>query len=163
MNKTHRRDDPLRFRLYFVLMNICLFFAVVGLINWLVDPFQQENAPSWYMALVFVTSIFNGFVPLFLVVAKFMRDDYAEGLLRRCLVVMAYVAAIIPPILILGPWILYLALAGDGSLRPDFYVAFEDAFYETRVAPSTVVRNVWITFMGAFVVVFQFLRWRDSR
>lgn len=154
--------DPLRHRLYFRLMDICLFFAAFAFIDWIVDPYTPDNAPVWYNALGAVVLVFNGFVPLFLMVAKFMRDDYAEGLWRRSLVVMAYGAAIVPPILIIGPWVLYFVLGGDGSLRPDFYVSFEEAFYDSKVAPYFVVGKVWLTFMLLFVGVFQFLRWRDS-
>ena len=92
-----------------------------------------------------------------------MRYDYEEGLWRSSLVVMVYGVVVIPPILAYFPWILYYILGGDGSLRPDFYLAFEDAFYEGQYAPVTVVGKVWLTFMLLFVGVFQFLRWKDSR
>ena len=163
MTDAETSTDPLRHRMYFWLMNVCLFFAAAGLVDGFIDPYDMDDAPAWYVAIGAVVLIFNGFVPLFLMVAKFMRDDYAEALWRRSLVVVAYGAAVVPPILIIGPWLLYYVLGGDGSLRPEFYIAFEEAFYDSDVKPYFVVGKVWLTFMLLFVGVFQFLRWRDSR
>ena len=160
---TGLKPGKLRYRLYFWLMNLCLVLGPVGYLLWLTEPYGPDNAPAWYVALFLTTNIFLGYMSLFLMLAKFMRDDYAEGLWRRTLVVMAYCAAIVPPILFSGPWILFAILGGDGTLLPDFYVAFEEAFYESSFAPSSVVVRVWLTFMVSFVVIFQFLRWRDSR
>lgn len=162
MTESQQRN-AIRFRLYYSLMDICLFFAALGLADWAVDIYADSEWPLWYSIVGFVTLVFNGFVPLFLMVASFMRDDYAEGLWKRSLVVMAYGAAVVPPILILGPWVLFFILGGDGSLRPEWFIAFEQAFYDTKVEPYMVVGKVWLTFMLLFVGVFQFLRWRDSR
>lgn len=163
MNAPATERGALRYRLYFWLMDICLFFAAVGLIDWWFDIYEDGEWPLWYSIVGLVVIVFNGFVPLLLMVASFMRDDYAEGLWKRSLVVMAYGAAVVPPILILGPWMLYFILGGDGSLRPEWYLAYEEAIYHTKVEPYTVIGKVWLTFMLLFVGVFQFLRWRDSR
>ena len=51
--------DPLRHRLYFRLMDICLFFAALALIDWIVDPYTLDNAPMWYEGLAAVGLIFT--------------------------------------------------------------------------------------------------------
>ncbi len=163
MTQHTARKDPLRYRVYYWLMDICLAFAAIGLIDWIIDPYEATERPLWYLVVGAVVLTFNGFVPLFLMVARFMRDDYTESLWKRSLVVMAYGSAVVPPVLVLGPWVLFFLLGGDGSLRPDFYIAFEDAFYSKTLQPYIVVAKVWLTFMLLFVGVFQFLRWRDSR
>ena len=163
MTGSETRKDPLRHRVYFRLMDASLFFAALGLLDWFVDLYEDGNYPAWYLILGSITLAFNGFVPLFLMVAKFMRDEYAEGLWRRSLVVLAYGMAIVPPILIVAPWATYVFVGGDPSARPDWDVAFQKALYDNDVKPYFVIGKVWLTFMLMFVGVFQFLRWRDSR
>ena len=157
------RSDPLRFRLYYWLMNLCVFFVPVASFAFIIAPYEPEAAPAWYLIIVYVAVVFNSVVPLFLMLASFMRDDYTESLWRRSLVVLAYCAAVIPPILFFTPWIIFHAVSGDASLRPDFYAAFEDVFYNAKLAPVEVLANAWIAFLMIFVVIFQFLRWRDSK
>lgn len=152
-----------RSRLYFRLMDICLFFLVVGLIDWIASHYDVENAPAWYLAGGLVMIIFNSFVPLFLMVASFMRDDYAEGLVKRSLRVMAYGAALIPPFLLIGPWVLGGIFVNTDLRAPDFYREFYNAFYLSEMRPELVLRRVWFLYMLSFVGIFQFLRWKDSR
>ena len=163
MTENSNGKGPLRYRLYFWLMDACLFFAAIGLIDWIIDPYDLRDGPGWYMALGAVTLVFNGLVPLFLMVARPMRDDYAEGLWKRSLVVMAYGSAIVPPMLIIGPWILYGIMSPLGYGPPAFYQAFMEILYEHEFATYVVVFRSWLTFMLLFVGVFQFLRWKDSR
>ncbi|MCK0128429.1 hypothetical protein [Erythrobacter sp. F6033] len=163
MSTANPTKTKLRYRAYFWLMDICLFFAAIGLVDHIIDPYDFENAPTWYHIIAFFVIFFNGFVPLFLMVAKFMRDDYAEGLWRRSLVIMAYGVAIAPPIMIIGPWVLYWILSPLGISPPDAYYAFENFFYDQDFKAYAVIATAWLTFMLSFVGVFQFLRWRDSR
>ncbi|MBV7259950.1 hypothetical protein [Erythrobacter crassostreae] len=153
----------LRFRAYFWLMDICLFFAAFGLVDWIIDPYDPGNAPGWYDILAVLVLFFNGLVPLFLMVAKFMRDDYAEGLWRRSLVILAYGVAIVPPILVIAPWVLYWSFSPFDISLPASYLAFEDFFYDQDFKAYVVIGKTWLTFMLLFVGIFQFLRWRDSR
>lgn len=157
------KSEGLRYRLYFWLMNVCLFFAAAGLIDWLVDPFEAGEWPVWYIAFAAIVLPFNTLVPLFLMVAKFMRDDYAESLWRRSLVVMAYGVAVVPALIFAIPWILYLSFSALGLAAPPGYREFYEFMVVRQFGANVVLYKAWLTFMLLFVGVFQFLRWRDSR
>lgn len=152
-----------RYRLYFWLMDVCLLFAAVGLFDWFVDPYDPGNWPVWYLALAIVTMFFNGIVPLFLVLARFMRDDYSEALWRRSLVILAYGAAVGPVVLTLAGWGIYFFLRTIDLTVPSLYLSIYDALFVNKLDPFIVMARVWLSFMLLFVGVFQFLRWRDSR
>lgn len=171
MNDTSSTKTKLRYRAYFWLMNICLFFGFFGLIDYIVSPYDKpEDAPTVYLIFAIVTLFFNFLVPLFLVFSGFMRDDYAEGLWKRSLAVMGYCAAIGPLFLFLGAWVAYFIALKithpeaplDGSIAldaPDYI----DWFFKPEVSPRTVLMWMWQIFLLLFVAIFQFLRWRDSR
>mgnify|MGYP006168756599 FL=1 len=152
-----------RYKAYFYVMDACLVFAGLGLIDHFVDPYEPETAPAWYFVYGGLFLAFNTIVPLFLMLASFMRDDYAEGLFRRTLQVLAYGAAVVPPIVMIVPWLLAGLFIMTEARAPGFYREFYAAFYDGAVPPATVLGRVWLAFMLSFVGTFQFLRWKDSK
>lgn len=140
-------------------MNICLIFAGIGLADYLLDKifgveFDPNSQPYYGIGIVVIT--FNFFVPCFLVVARFMRDEYAELLWRRTAVVLAYMLALTPLFALAAVWIDYWT-STTGQPR-----AFAANFEQTDNLFDAMMR-VWSAFMLLFTGIFQWLRWLDSR
>lgn len=147
-----------RARIYFRLMDICLMFAAVGLAdhlfdNWLGYPEGVTQSPA-YLVIGIIVLIFNFGVPPLLIMARFMRDEYAEHLWQRTVVALAYIAAVAPIVLVIAAWATYLATGGGPPVGPFAYLS------EKVVAHDAMLLS-WSAFMLLFVGIFQFLRWRD--
>ena len=171
MDKAQTSKGRLRFRLYYRLMDVCLAFAVLTAVDWILSPYNSpKDAPVWYIILGVVALTFTFAVPFFLIVARFMRDDYAETLWRRSLVVMAYGAAIVPVVILVAAWaVYYIVLLGTDPTAPldasqsvtaPHYI---DGFFFDEEPKVRTMIALWQTFVLSFVTIFQFLRWRDSR
>ncbi len=91
-----------------------------------------------------------------LVLARFMRDEYAEQLFQRTVAVMVYLVAAVPFIFVVSGWTTYYIIGGDEA--PWIYSWFSET--PTLYA---VLKKTWEFFMLMFVVIFQILRWKDSR
>ena len=125
-------------------------------------------APALIILLVFMIYV-NFFGSLFLLLARFMRDEYAEGLCRRSLNVMGYFGAVVPPIFLVCAWIIYFLYLQfvhptaplDGSVYLDA-PEYIDWLFEPGVSPLVVIMTIWGIFLQSYVVIFQFLRWRDK-
>ena len=169
MTEVPKKRDPFRFRLYYRLMDACLLFAIPTFIIFILYPSgPPEGTSSAFIALFFVTFNVSGFGSLFLLLARFMRDEYAEGLSRRSLIVMAYLGAVVPPVFLIGAWILYFVALRltypeaplDGSVTLDA-PEYIDWLFKPEIPPLSVIMNLWGIFLLSYVVIFQFLRWRD--
>ena len=163
MDKAQTSKGRLRFRLYYRLMDVCLVFAVIGAIDWFISPYDRpEDAPVWFIILAVFTLTFNFAVPFFLIVARFMRDDYAEALWRRSLVILGYGVTVLPVVIFIAGWAPFFLLVDDPTTpleAPDYirwFVVDEQTAFEFMV-------RLWLIFLLSFVAIFQFLRWRDSR
>ncbi|GAB5347619.1 hypothetical protein [Alteriqipengyuania sp. 357] len=155
--KTHE----FRYRLYFWLMDACLVGVAIGSIDAILDSgfgvheFGLTAAQS--LPIVILVNLFSFIVPVFLMVAKFMRDEYADQLWRRSVVVLAYVAATVPLTILLIENIAFFAL-GQPEKAPGWLRWWVDEL-PLRLA----VLQIWQSYVLIFVAIFQFLRWRDSR
>ncbi|QDH34921.1 hypothetical protein [Porphyrobacter sp. YT40] len=155
-------DKQRRYRAYFVLMNASLAALVYSVLELLVDRltgFDPEDYMSAPVAVIFYAPllVLVFLVPFFLICARFMRDEYAEQLWRRTSVVLAYATAIIPLAFYVGEWLLYFAL-GQPAKAPSYL-----RWSKTEVEWGNAILYVWLGYMMVFVLIFQFLRWRDSR
>ncbi|WP_086607510.1 hypothetical protein [Erythrobacter donghaensis] len=157
-------DKQRRYRAYFVLMNASLAALVYSLLELLVDRltgFDPQDHMSPLVTVIYYTPlvVLMFFVPMFLICAKFMRDEYAEQLWRRTSVVLAYATAALPLIIFILAWVWYFA-TGDTKAEQ---VHWSLRWLSDKVQWGDALIVVWIGYMMAFVVIFQFLRWRDSR
>lgn len=160
MSNRPTNKAALRYRLYFWLMDLSLIFAFVGLANHLLhDSFSQrvlEQIAPLYIAIGAITLVFNFFVPPLLMLAKFMRDEYAEILWQRSVAVLACVAAVAPFVMFAGAMLYDLAIGSDSSVSPM-------AQLFAGLPAGRLFITMWMSFLLAWVGIFQFLRWNDSR
>ena len=161
-----RTAKDLRYRAYFWLMDAAMLVALIGVVEVLgyfltgVRGFGMTGSVE-YAASIFV-AIFSWLVPFLLMIAWFMRDDYAEGLWKRTVVVLAYAVALFPILFLLVAWAAELGLPHDGRA----YAAWREIYGPFKAATlpgDVIVSTVWQVYMWLFVLVFQLLRWRDSR
>lgn len=148
-----------RARIYFRLMDVVFILAVLGFSEFLLDKvggiilMETSHPAHGYVSAFFI--IMNFFLPMFLILARFMRDEYAEQVWRRTAVSLSYVVTLLPIAIFAGAWIDFLTTT-TGQPRPLF------ALLENPIEPFKVVQVCWMAFMLLFVGVFQFLRWRDN-
>jgi len=150
-----------RYRAYFRLMDASAVALVIGVADFLGERllgtgFEDLVPHPWILVIGLPVLFLNFIVPTFLVIARFMRDDYAEGLWRRAMLVVGHGVALGPIALLATGWIAYLAIGGPTAplwLR----------FLIDPQAPLKVLLYLWEAHMILFVCAFQFLRWRDSR
>ncbi|HSF11975.1 MAG TPA: hypothetical protein VLA50_03310, partial [Erythrobacter sp.] len=75
---------------------------------------------------------------------------------------------VVPPIFLIGAWILYFVALRlmhpeaplDGSVYLDA-PEYIDWLFKPEISPLSVIMNLWGIFLLSYVVIFQFLRWRD--
>lgn len=166
MNTAIEHKDPLRYRAYYWLLNLSFVFALIGFAEFLTrfviekQGFGLEGAANSIAALI--VAVFGYFLPFFLMIARFMRDDYMEGLWKRTVIVLAYSVAVWPFVSFIVAWSAELGLPHDSAAYAvwrKYYVPFISEGQRGDVIVSTV----WQTYMWLFVFIFQFLRWRDAR
>lgn len=162
MGTLSKSSKDLRYRAYFWLMDASLVALIIGGLDFLARKLFGMGSDYFLpSSLIFVIGIplliLNFVVPMFLVVARFMRDDYTEQLWKRTFVVLAYFVALLPFIYLVLYWSLFFAL---GQPKPLPVIL---ALPELNLTLGTAVYFAWIAYMMMFVVIFQFLRWRDSR
>ena len=160
MELLSRPSHELRYRAYFWLMDASAIALIIGAADFLGQGIFgmgfEDFVPAPWIYLIGIPLLFlNFFVPMFLVVARFMRDDYAESLWRRAMLSVGYGVAVGPMVLLAAGWILYLLIGPSvpSWLRP---------FLDSR-APIQVLLYLWEAHLILFVCSFQFHRWRDTR
>ena len=155
-------DKQFRYRAYFWLVNASFAAIIFSFVELLVDRLIGFDPADYMTPLVkgiFYAPflVFMFLVPMFLICARFMRDEYAEQLWGRTSVVLAYATAIIPLAFFVGEWLLYYAL-GQPAKAPSVL-----RWSKTDVEWGNAILYVWLGYMMLFVVIFQFRRWRDAR
>lgn len=157
-----RRES--RYRLYYRLMDGSTLFIPIAfsLLFWSF-PAEWEGL-ALYAANTFtlITAFFIYLVPIFLIVAAFMRDDYADGLWVRTMKIVGFLAALVP----LGLNVVYRVLEiffepDGGPIHYAYFYLYN--FVESEMTARDAFFIAHIVFLWAFVLTFQFLRWRDSR
>lgn len=149
-----------RARAYFRLMDIVLVLSLMGFIEFLLDNVFDvilipKSSPIYLPVSIFF--IFMNFImPWFLILARFMRDEYAELLWRRTAAVAAYALALAPVFVLMGFWISYFLTGKRVS----------ESVFAPLVEPTEAFQVIWFCWLGymlLFVAIFQFLRWHDAR
>ncbi len=150
-----------RYKLYYRLMDLALFTGILGFVDFLGAhlfnlSFTQIFRPDtiFGMVIAIIIGLLNFVLPIFLVLARFMRDEYAEILWQRTASLMMYVVTIAPGIIMV--WgSLHKAMTGQSSPFLKEYVFDQPA--------RELITTWWMVSALAFVAIFQLLRWRDSR
>lgn len=159
-----------RYRLYYFLMNVALAGVVFGLIDsFIVSNLNISTAPSHptldfaYKSLGIIIIL----LPVFLILAKFMRDDYANQIWSKTATSFLYFFTAFPLLFILPNAIVWIASAifsSDVSANVADLVYNRSpfaAFYDKDA--YTVVANSWLICVSFFVILFQWHRWRDAQ
>lgn len=163
---TSKSGDALRYRAYLWLMNLALVVTFAWILEIIVRrttgvPALGLTGTADFIAFLIV-QICSFILPFFLMLFRFMRDDYTEMLWKRSVVVLAYVVAILPIAGAAIAWGAELGLPKDSAA----YASWR-SFYEPFKAPGApavyVVSMAWKYYMSAFIIIFQILRWQDSR
>jgi hypothetical protein len=149
-----------RARIYFRLMDIMLVLSLMGFTEFLLDKVGgiiliPATSPIYPLVSTFFYTM-NFFVPTFLILARFMRDEYAELLWRRTATALVYVSAIAPFGLLAIGWVSFLITGQRVSQGAVRFLAESMEFFDAVVV-------IWMVFMLLFVAIFQLLRWRDAR
>jgi|GEM_PF-3398281 len=161
MSEKPRKTREFRYRLYFWLMDACLVGVAIGSLDAILESgfgirqFGLTDAQA--LPIAFIVNLFSFFVPVFLMIAKFMRDEYAEQLWRRSVVILAYVTAILPLALLLFEAAAFFAL-GQPEKAPSWLRWWVD-----DISLRLAVLKIWQSYILIFVAIFQFLRWRDTK
>ena len=158
--------DALRYRAYFWLMNLALVVTFV----WMLEVVVRRTVGISGLGLTgtadtiafYTVQICSFVLPFLLMLARFMRDDYTEALWRRSVVVLAYAVAIFPIAGAIVAWSFELGLSHDGS-GYRVWRSFYDPAFKSEASGGYIISMAWKYYMAAFVIIFQFLRWRDSR
>lgn len=154
------RSNERRFRLYFLLMDICLLSSILIIASFLpiFDNLAQPdgNMPVWYRIYGAALLFFAFFVTPVLILARFMRDEYAEQLFRRTTDVVVYSAVAMPFLVFWVATIVYLVTRADEAPYPFSLLMVEVTWW-------SAIANLFKYFCLLFVFVFQFIRWKDSR
>ena len=160
MNANSARREKAMYRLYYRLMDICLVgFALAVVLN-TIDFFLPDDLDGWANVARFLlrvsTGVLSYFLGAFLMLAWFMRDEYAELLWQRTAKVMVYFVTIAPFVLFTAGWLTHAAVDLMGGDPEPF------GFLKASASAAAIIFLGFGVFVFAFVSVFQFLRWRDS-
>lgn len=160
IRSTGKSTKQLRYRAYFWLMNASsaavIYSGAEPLAVYLFNI--DEIYPSPIKEILYsVIGLLLFVVPMILVCARFMRDDYTEQLWKRTFVVIAYIVALLPFVYLVMYWSLFFVLGQP--TKPPLVLALP----ELNLTMGTAIYGAWMAYMMMFVIVFQFLRWRDSR
>ncbi len=148
------------YRWYYRLMNLCLLAGVLIIADVALGLaprlYNEGFYPAWYRAFGYISIFLAFFVAPFLVLARFMRDEYAEQLFHRTADVLIYVAVAVPFVLFAAATVVYLITSAPEAPYP-FSLFMEETTLWKAMAQT------FKYFCLLFVFIFQFLRWKDSR
>ena len=147
-------------RLYFRLMDIALVAFLLILLEAVLPidaPVDEDGDVALWAAVLGSVLIFISFLltPV-LVLARFMRDEYAEQLFRRTTDILVYVAVAVPFVIFLAATIVFIVTRAPEAPYPFSLFMGEISVWSAMAQPYKY-------FCLLFVFIFQFLRWRDSR
>lgn len=165
MSEQAQPKGPLRYRLFYGLMNAALVYMIFAhalITVFGVMPTDLHSAISVVIRGVLV--LFQLVIVPLLIILPWWRDEYADLLWKRTMVQLAFLMTIVPPLLMFAvQFISTVLIQGDldnwGGNRPDWLL--DPLLGETWTLKAAW--DIWLIFTGAFVALFQFNRWRDSR
>ena len=158
-------NEPVKYRVYYWLMNAALVYEIFAhsfITAYGVMPGDLDPLIEGLIRTVLV--IFQLLIVPLLIIVPWWRDEYAELLWKRAMVQLAVLMTVAPPALltvitVISEFFIQGDLSNWGGHRPDWLLA--PLLEETWVLNT--VSNVWVMFTSAFVILFQWNRWRDSR
>lgn len=165
MTDASLQKEPMRYRLYYWLMNAALVYEIFahalitgyGLVPGDLDPLIEGLIRT-------VLVIFQLMIVPLLIIIPWWRDEYADLLWKRTMVQLAFLMTVVPPALlavitVISEIFIQGNLSNWGGNRPDWLL--DPLLKETWVLNTAF--SIWVMFTSAFVVLFQWNRWRDSR
>ncbi len=149
---------PRRYRLYFRLMDVTLVLSIIGFSEFLLDNvfgiiLIPKDSPAYRPVSIIMVSA-NFFLPMFLIAARFMRDEFAEILWQRTATTLMYLLVLAPGIILV--WSFVMRMAGGND-----YISLFGYLYRQNALDAIVAG--WIAVMLLFVAIFQLYRWRATR
>lgn len=164
MNRAAKSASPLKYRAYFWLMDAATVAILTGLATliWQLPADADGNSPLWVHIVMWPLAFMAGVVPVFLITASFMRDDYADGIWRRTMMVIGVLTAVVPLVLNTAYRMTATLYTPDGGIIHRAYYQFY-YFIEQDLNARAGMVGAWLAFIMSFVIVFQFIRWKDSR
>ena len=159
MTASQTGNAPLRFRLYFWLMNLSLAASVLIAVSFIpgaAPSAPDGEIPTWYVVYGYVILFCVFFFTPLLILGRFMRDEYAEQLFRRTTDVLVYVSVAVPFVIFLAATVVYAVTQAPEAPYP-FSLFMGETTWWNAMSQS------WKIFCMLFVFIFQFLRWKDSR
>lgn len=153
-------STKLRYRMYFWLMDASFAVIVFALAGEVLDALTGVYAfglPE-VLAIAFqVIGIPLGLLlPTFLISIPAWRDEYADLLWKKTVGVIVIVFAVVPMAVFICVWIVFFIVGGD---EPPEWLG--PLFAEKSLIG--VILRIWYVFTASFVVIFQIVRWSDSR
>ena len=141
-------------------MDLCFVACILILASFL-PVFDRVVAadgslPIWYQLYSAILLFFVLFVTPVLILARFMRDEYAEQLFRRTTDVVVYAAIAMPFLVFWVATLVYILTRADEAPYPFSLFMIEVTWW-------SAVAELFKYFCLLFVFVFQFMRWMDSR
>lgn len=155
-------EGPLRYRLYFWVMNAALVWQVGAVVLFGVLAFNPTEYAFWAVAATaLVTLGFELIIMPLLVAIPVWRDEYAETLWKRTVYQIATLIAIVVPIMMFTNITFHELIDLDNFPEPFPSWYREKVFVEVTLFRA--IMGFWGNFTLVFVILFQFNRWRDSR
>ncbi len=139
-----------RHRLYFLLMDVATFFIVASLVQLFVDPPKMQPGVSeniWHSIIGFPALL----LPPFLILARFMRDEFAQACWEKAAAVTVAGLVVLPLVGLFGLSLLQSLAVMERVPTLD------------EVSGRAVFVFMWGALIHLFIFAFQFFRWRGAR
>ncbi len=153
-----------RFRLYFRLMDICFAIQIISIMLEIVQFATGDDFTSGITGQAMaVFQLGSLALPIFLIFARFMRDDFAEQLWQLTAGTVLKAICFLPPI---------VAIIAGGLIAAGKIVFPEAVFDDQHVSEfqNGAIMGVIISLIGmwvytpvVFTLAFQWHRWRATR
>lgn len=148
-------SSRLRYRLYFLLMDLATLMVVVSLGQAIVQPHTIAAAPVAPSPIALTIAAIMILLPTSLIFAKGMRDEFAETLWQKAAGSTIKGLVIIP--------FIALFIAGIVAGVREAGGAAETPMPLDAISGSTLFGWIWMLMLGLFVLSFQWHRWRGNR
>ncbi len=152
--------DRALYRWYYRLMNLCLLAGVLIIADLIFSPaprlYDNGEYPVWYLTYGYINIFLAFFVTPVLILARFMRDEYAEQLFHRTSDIMIYVAVAVPFVIFAAATVVYAITSAPEAPYPF-------SLFMVEITVWKAMAQAFKYFCLLFVFIFQFLRWKDSR
>ena len=160
MQLSKSSSGQLRYRLYFWMMDASLIGVIIFFASVIFQTLTEKVAfglpplASSILGMIVLLLILP--LPLVVIIAKPLRDEYASLLWQRTIGPLVVFMSTTPLIFFTSLWVFY-AISVDPKEVPALSWLYDEQSYVEAVT------GAWLIFNMLFVLIFQFIRWRDSR